>query len=171
MDVLVLPNKNTSFHHLWSKWGVPTHDLRQWRWWKNFYHLQYEWLYISDITEVNLGRTSLIGDLHPLYLMPPTDDCTNPSAASSPAHDNISVRKALRTIRDYQALVCSIESALDKHPVYNAALKHGLKVLVVDHPDHEDVYTSEDDLAVTRGLKEGADYHTYFKKDLPFTLR
>ena len=168
LDVLVLPNKNTSFHHLWGPRGFPSLNIGAWKWRRDFYHLQYEWLYISDLVTENAGRTTLVGTLHPLYQAPPAEDCTNPSAALSPAYEGISVRRALKELKNYDVLICSVEAALEDHPIYRAAISSsGVRVVILDHPDHEDLLTSSDKSEVTRGLKQGVHFDIYFKKDLP----
>ena len=167
MNLLILPKRNISFHHLWSKSGFPSFDLRKWKEYTSFSQVAYEWLYYSDIVKVNAGTTAIVGDLHPQYLKAPSADTTNPSAHLSPHYSGITVREALKDAKEFDVLLCSIEAARENHPVYKKCLEIGVKVAIVDHPDHEAIYLSKDVSELTYGLRHGVDFNFYFKKDLP----
>ena len=168
MNILILPKRNISFHHLWKESGFPILDARSWKEFFSFKLVAYEWLYYADLTKVNNhGETFIVGNLHDEYLKPPPVNTTNPAAHLSPKYKSISVKSAFKNKKNFDILVCSIEAVIDKHPIYLDYLKAGITIIIIDHPDHESIYETQDLDSLTYGLKHKKDFNFYFKKDLP----
>lgn len=167
MKIAVIPKRDISFHHHFYRDTNFRFFFRNFYERLNFKFAAYEILYYAELAKIN-ENTFFLGGLHREYLKKNIPSyTTNPSAHNLHQPKRISLKKLKKELRNFDALLVSIDSFNFYKDLIKNAKNLNIIVAIIDHPDQEDIYHEKEKSLLFKGLSKGKDFDLYFKKDIP----
>ncbi len=174
MRILIIPKNEVSFYKIFSnKIIFPNIFNPTWRHYLTFKRPAYEYNYLSDLNLIDQNEVFVLGKLHYSYLSRVKDYTTNPTGHNCPKVKNISLNYVKKNINSFNIVIFSNLSAQYKEFVNlrKEFVKKRILVCIIEHSDIDYIENIKTDEEITNNLIPGKDFHIYFKKDLPLTIK